>query len=189
MPRPFRPLLMLSTALVMTAAVWAAPAAERFTANAINMNVSAAGTIEIVLDRWSTDAERDKLMKVMMDKGPEKLLDALQDLPRVGYFRSPNSLGWDIHFARKIPQAEGGERLVLVTDRRINFWEAANRPRSIDYPFTVIELRLNREGEGEGKISVATKIIADKEANIVTLENFDTQPVMLTHVKRERPSQ
>ena len=34
--------------------------------------------------------------------------------------------------------------MVLVTDRRIGFWEAANQPRSIDYPFTVIELRLNR---------------------------------------------
>ena len=55
---------------------------------------------------------------------------------------------------------------MLVTDRRIGFWEAANQPRSIDYPFTVIELRLNSDGEGEGKMSIATKIIADKEDNI-----------------------
>jgi hypothetical protein len=52
---------------------------------------------------------------------------------------------------------EGGERVVLVTDRRIGFWEAANQPRLIDYPFTVIELHLNRDGEGEGKMSIATK--------------------------------
>jgi len=188
MPRLFCAVPLVSIALVLAAAVSAAPAVERFTANAININAGAAGGIEIAIDRWSTDAERDRLMKVMMDKGPEKLLDALQDLPRVGYFRSPNSLGWDIHFARKVRGADGGERVVLVTDRRISFWEAANRPRTIDYPFTVIELRLNGEGQGEGKISVATKIIADKEANIVTLENFDTQPVMLTNVKRERSS-
>jgi hypothetical protein len=48
---------------------------------------------------------------------------------------------------------------------------------------------LNADGEGEGKMSLATKIIADKEANIVTLENFDLQPVMLSHVKHERASQ
>jgi hypothetical protein len=188
MPRPFRSLIPLSFALVATA-VLGAQTTERFTAAAVNMNAGAAGTIDIVVNRYSTDGERDRLMQVMMDKGPEKLLDTLQDLPRVGYFRSPNSLGWDIHFARKLRGADGGERIVLVTDRRIDFWEAANRPRSIDYPFTVIELRLNRDGEGEGKISVATRIIADKEANIVTLENFDTQPVMLTHVKRARASQ
>lgn len=164
-------------------------AGERFIANAVNMNRGAAGNIEIVVERWSTDANRDKLMKVMMDKGPDKLLDVLQDMPRMGYFRAPGQVGIDIHFARRLPLPEGGERVVLVTDRRIGFWEAANQPRSIDYPFTVIELRLNRDGEGEGKMSLATKIIADKENNIVTLENYDTQPVMLNNVKREKASQ
>src|SRR6266508_1504153 len=162
---------------------------ERFTAAAINMNNGAAGTIESVVNRWSTDSERDRLMSTMMSKGPEKLLDTLQDLPRVGYFRTPDSIGWDIHFARRMPGKDGGERLTLITDRRISFWEAASRPRSIDYPFTVIELRLNGDGEGEGKMSVATRIIADKEANIVTLENYDIQPVQLKNVKHERVSQ
>jgi hypothetical protein len=124
-----------------------------------------------------------------LERGPEKLLDALQDMPRVGYFRTPDSIGWDVHFARRTPLPDGGERVTLVTDRRIGFWEASRQPRSIDYPFTVIELRLNREGEGEGKMSIATKIIADSENKIVTLENYDTQPVMLTNVKRERASQ
>jgi hypothetical protein len=188
MPRLFRRFIPL-TAVLATAAALSAQPPERFTAAAINMNRGAAGTIEIVVNRWSTDGERDRLMAVMMEKGPEKLLDALQDLPRVGYFRTPGSLGWDVHFARKMPGKDGGERIVLVTDRRIDFWEAASRPRSIDYPFTVIELRLNGDGEGEGKISLATKIIADKEANIVTLENFDLQPVMLKNVKHERASQ
>lgn len=160
----------------------------RFTAVAVNMNVGASGTVEIVVDRWSTDADRDKLMKIVMDHGADKLLDALQDMPRAGYFRTPNTIGIDIHFARRLPGEDGGERVILVTDRRIGFWEAANRPRSIDYPFTFIELRLNRDGEGEGKMSIATKIIADKENNIITLENYETQPVMLNNVKRERAS-
>jgi hypothetical protein len=175
--------------LTLTAYAQTMGSPARYTANAINMNRGAAGTIEIVVDRWSTDAQRDKLMAVMKDAGPEKLLDALQDMPRMGYFRTPGQVGIDIHFARRVPQAEGGERVVLVTDRRIGFWEAANQPRSIDYPFTVIELRLNRDGEGEGKMSIATKIIADKENNIVTLENYDLQPVMLTNVKAEKVSQ
>jgi hypothetical protein len=159
---------------------------ERYTANAINMNRGAAGTIELVVNRWSTDAQRDKLMAVMLSKGPEKLLDALQDMPRMGYIRTPDRVGWDLHFARKTPAPDGGERVILVTDRRIGFWEAANRPRSIDYPFTVIELHLNRDGEGEGKMSVATKIIVDKDNNVITLENYDIQPVLLTNIRREK---
>jgi hypothetical protein len=45
---------------------------------------------------------------------------------------------------------------------------------------------LNRDGEGEGMMSLATKIIADKEANTVTLENWGTQPVTLKLVRREK---
>ena len=161
---------------------------ERYLATAIDMNRSASGNIEITVERWSTDAERDRLMKVLLDKGPEKLLDALQDVKRVGYIRTPDSIGWDLRFARKTRLPEGGDRVVLVTDRPIGFWEARNQPRTIDYPFTFVELRLNKDGQGEGKLSLATKIIADKENNIVTLENYDTQPVMLTQVRREKSS-
>jgi hypothetical protein len=190
MPRPLGSLLvaLVCAGATLTVAAQPADAPVRFNANAVNMNAGAAGNVEIVVNRWSTNAERDKLMSTMLKSGPEKLLDALQDMPRVGYFRTPGKLGIDIHFARRRPTAEGGARVVLVTDRRIGFWEAANQPRSIDYPFTVIELQLNREGEGDGKISVATKIIADAENNIITLENYDTQPVMLTSVKTERAS-
>jgi hypothetical protein len=192
MPRAFR--FAFAMAVVCSAA--AAPSRalhaqtmgspERYTANAINMNRGAAGPIEIVVNRWSTDGQRDQLMAVMMSKGPEKLLDALQDMPRMGYIRTPDSVGWDIHFARKIPGKDGGERVVLLTDRRIGFWEAANRPRSIDYPFTHIELRLNRDGEGEGKMSIATKVIYDKKDNMISLENFQTSPVLLNNIRREK---
>ena len=191
MPRPFRRLSVVVAVCSAAAAISLSLHAqtmgtpERYSANAINMNRGAAGPIEIVVNRWSSEKDRDALMSVMMNKGPEKLLDALQDMPRAGYIRTPDSIGWDLHFARKMPGGDGGERVVLLTDRRIGFWEATNRPRSIDYPFTVIELRLNRDGEGEGKMSLATKITADRENGIVTLENWDLSPVLLTNVKRE----
>jgi hypothetical protein len=164
---------------------------ERFTALAVNMsNVgrSGAGTIEIAVDRWSTDAERDRLLTTLMDRGADKLLDVLRDMRRVGYIRSPNSLGYDLHYARRTPLPDGGERVVLATDRPVGFWEAVNRPRSIDYPFTIIELHLNADGEGEGKLSIATKIVAEKESNTIVLEDYANQPVLLTSVKRERRS-
>jgi hypothetical protein len=192
MPRPFRSLVTFAAALASAALLSLAVSAqttgtpERYTASAMNINNGAAGNIDITVERWSTDKQRDALMAVMLQKGPEKLLDALQDMPRMGHFGAPGNLSWDIHFARKVPLPDGGERVVLITDRRIGFWEAANQPRSIDYPFTVIELRLNKDGEGEGKMSIATKIIADKEHNMISLENYDTQPVRLTNVRREK---
>jgi hypothetical protein len=164
---------------------------ERFTALAVNMsNVGRTGanTIEIAVDRWSTDAERDKLMTTLMEQGPDKLLDVLRDMPRVGYFRAPTTIGYDLHFARRTPLPDGGERVVLATDRRISFWEAANQPRSINYPFTIIELHLNGDGVGEGKLSLATKISADPVSKTVVLEDYANQPVLLQSVKREKRS-
>jgi hypothetical protein len=54
----------------------------------------------------------------------------------------------------------------------------------MDYPFSLVELRLNAQGEGEGKWSAATKIMADKVNRTMVLENWSAQPVMLTSVKR-----
>jgi hypothetical protein len=158
---------------------------ERYSATAMNINNGRAGNLDITVNRWSSDKQRDALMAVVMQRGPEKLLDALQDMPAVGHFGAPGNLSWDIHFARKMPLPDGGERVVLITDRRIGFWEAANQPRSIDYPFTFIDIRLNRDGEGEGKMSLATKVIYDKKDNMISLEDFQTSPVLITNVKRE----
>ena len=162
---------------------------ERFTATAINtggtLGRTGAQQVEIVVDRWSTEAERSRLMSVLLDQGPAKLLDALQAVGRLGYIRTPDSLGYELHFARKTAGEEGGEHITIATDRYISFWEAANRPRTIDYPFTVIELHMTPNGEGEGKLSIATKISADKARQTIVLENFGIQPVLLTNVRRE----
>ncbi len=161
---------------------------ERFVATAVSIATpgpTGAGTVEMVVERYSTDEERDLLLKTLLEKGSDKLLDTLQSMKRVGYIRTPNSIGYDLKYARKMPLDEGGEQIVLATDRYITFWEAANRPRTIDYPFTLIEMRIGRDGEGEGKMSLFTKIMYDKKKNQIVLENYASQPVLLTKVRRE----
>jgi hypothetical protein len=162
--------------------------AERFTALAVNMGSPArftTATVELVVNRWSSEAERDRLLSVLLEKGPNQLLEALRETPRVGYIRTPDSIGYDLHYAQKMPGEDGGERVVLATDRYISFWEAVNRPRTIDYPFTVIELRIGTDGKGEGKMSLFAKIVADKKNKTIILEDYGTQPVLLQSVRRE----
>ena len=188
----------LPTLVIVCAAVFAlavgtlvakAVALERYVALAVNLGgtpgPTGAGTVEITIDNWSTDAQRDQLMKTLIDKGPEKLLDTLQKMPRVGSIRTPNSIGYDLRYARKNPLDEGGDQIVLATDRFIGFWEASNRPRTVDYPFTVIEMRVAKDGVGEGKMSLFTKITYDKKKSQIVLEDYGSQPVLLTQVRRE----
>ena len=103
-----------------------------------------ASQVDITINRWSTSAESQRLMAVLKEKGPERLLDALQDAKSVGTIRTPGNLAYDLRFASSEPGEDGGTRIFLVTDRPVSYWEAVNRPRVSDYPFTFIELRSTR---------------------------------------------
>ena len=56
----------------------------------------------------------------------------------------------------------------------------------MDYPFTLIEIRLKADGTGEGKASIATKITYNKKTKTVELENYSSEPLRLTNVKIEK---
>ena len=188
--------LNASCRLVLTcvglAALIAAPAVlesrqqEKFTGFAINTNSGpSTATVDFTVTRWSTDDERAQLLAIIKEnKDPtDKLLRALQKLPKVGYIRTPDRLAWDLHYARQSPLDEGGRQIVLATDRPIGFWEARNQPRSYDYPFTIVQVHLDRNDAGSGKILAGTKIFIDKKNNLV-LENFAQQPVRFNEIKR-----
>jgi len=175
--------LALSVAVPAAQSNMARP--EKFTAFAVDTSNTApratATSVDITITRWSTDEERDRLLSVFREKGQDALLSALQKLPVVGGIRTPGSLNYDLHFARQKPDAEGGRMVFLMTDRYITGWEAMNRPRTLDYPFTLVQLQLDREGKGVGKASIATRITEEPDGTI-DLENFSNQPVMLTEV-------
>jgi hypothetical protein len=159
---------------------------EKFTAFAVdasNMTARAqTSPVDITISRWSTDADRERLLSILRDKGQDALLDALQKMPVVGYINTPGSLRYDLRYARQVPQAEGGRRIVVATDRYIGSWEAANRPRTVDYPFTVVELQVDKTGHGKGWASIYTKVTATPNGD-VELENYANEPVMLNDVK------
>lgn len=193
-----RPVLLASS--IFTAALMLAPAAARaqealeIDAFAINMSNIATGAnarVDITINTWSTAEERERLITTMLEKGSNALLKELQKAPVKGRFRIPTakppdphhlSLGLDIRYAWQVPLPEGGKRIVLAMDRYIGFAEARNQPRSIDYPFTLLQIQVDKNGKGEGKMAVATKIKFDKEKKVIELENYATEPVRLNNL-------
>jgi hypothetical protein len=181
---------LVATAGLLFASSWSTAQTsgekEEFTAVAIvNNNLgSGAGTVLMEVTRWSTEAERSRLVNTLLQKGPTALLDELRDNQSTGTIRTPDSLGYDLRFAQQTPTEEGGRRIVLATDRPIGFWEATRRPRTFDYPFTVIQMQIGRDGHGQGTLSYATKIQA--HGNTIELENFASSPVMLTEIRAEK---
>jgi hypothetical protein len=163
---------------------------ETFTSFAINMNSGPkTATVDISIERWSTDAERDALLAILVEekdrhRANQALLKALQKMPKAGYIRTPQTLAWDLRYARQNPMEDGGRQIVVATDRPIGFWEARNQPRSMDYPFTILEMRMNKEDKGEGKMLAGTQIYIDKKTKSLVLENYGQQPVRLNEIRK-----
>jgi hypothetical protein len=184
----FRPLTVMPALMVLVCSLALAQTngqPERFTANAVSLSPqygTGQQTVEINVNRWSPPSDRETLIAALM-KSPEELLKQLQKIRPVGTIRTPDSIGYDLHYAQQTPLPEGGRSIVIATDRPIGFWEAANRPRSIDYPFTVIQMNLDRNGMGSGTMSYATRITTKN--NIIELEDFATQPIMLNNIRAD----
>jgi hypothetical protein len=160
-----------------------------------NVATGANAVIDIRVNKWSTDQERTQLISTLVDKGQDKLLDTLRDLPEKGRISIPGRqgpdpnqtrLGWVLRYAMKTPLEDGGTRILIATDRYMTFAEVRNRPRTYDYPFTFLEIHLNKEGTGEGKMAVATQLQFDKKKNTIVFENYSSEPVRLTNVKVEK---
>ena len=165
---------------------------EAFAVNMSNIGTGSNAQVQMYVDKWSPAAERDLLITTMVEKGPQDLLKTLQKLPVKGRFQIPGLRGSDPHnlrlglqlrYAWQAPQPEGGRRIVLAADRYIGMAEAQQQPRTIDYPFTLFEIRVNKDGEGEGKLAYATKIRFDKKDKVIELENYSSEPVRLNNVK------
>ena len=181
--------MLLALPLVLCPSIHAVFAASdpvlALRAFAVSMTRGRANTLDIVIERWSTDEEREKLRGVLVEKGGgEALLSALQHVkPRCGYIRSSRSLGWGIQYCRETALPDGSRRIVLATDRRISFFEARNQPRSRDYQVLLIEIRLRSDGKGEGKLAEAAKVDYDRDSNAIQIENYGQEPVRLTQVE------
>jgi hypothetical protein len=120
---------------------------------------------------------------------PESALAAaLGNAPAVGDLWSSESVGYSLSYAVRIPEAEGRERIILITDRRlggyVNLWKPVGPAPANKYEFSLIELRLNAKGEGEGKISLTGNVVIDTAAKTFALENYDALPVVLRNVRR-----
>ena len=75
--------------------------------------------------------------------------------------------------------------IVIATDRPIGFWEATSRPRSFDYPFTVIQMKLDRERNGIGDACRTRRGSRRTKNNVIELEDFATQPIMLNNIRAD----
>jgi hypothetical protein len=202
--------LMIATAMALVASAWTVttwaqssqqPSATdkvRIVGWALNMSNIATGanqTIQIDIDGWSNPSQRQHLIDTFLEKKQDGLVRELEKQPELGRFRFPGymgpdpnnvmRLGTDIRYAMSFPLENGGRRIVIITPRVIGFQEARNQPRTVDYPFSLFEMRFDKAGKGEGRLAYATQISFDKKKNSIEIENYSSEPVRLNELKLE----
>lgn len=169
---------------------------ETFTATTANMEPEGIA-LRINVLRWSGDDERRGALEVLTDPdhaaSADGDLDVLIELPTLGYvWPDDSALGYAIKYARRDPAADGGERLTFVTGRRIGRfarepWAPAGTPDDALRPFTVVELRLDANGDGAGTMSPAADFAFDETQQTVALVDYDAAPTLLVEAQRQPP--
>ena len=191
------------------------PVPETFTATTTNME-PAGESLNFSVLRWSSEEDRREVLSILTpeeaeseeteNEDAESAEDpprasvlrqpppqALQELPSVGYlWPGSNGVGYSLKYAYRLAMPNGGERITFITGRSLGAfarepWRAVDEPNPPVTGYTVIELRLDADGNGEGKMSLAADVMFDTEAGTVALDNYDTTPVLLEAVTREPP--
>jgi len=155
-----------------------------FAMNFTGVGSGGSGEIDLIIERWSTDQERDQLQGVLAEKGGTGLLQALQQIrPRVGYIRSSRLPTWEVQFAQSSPLPDGGRRIVLATDRPLTAAERSKHNRTDEYEFLLVEIRLDEQGKGEGRTAEGTKVKFNKDTRSIEIDQYSAEPVKLINVE------
>jgi len=143
-----------------------------------------SGRLSVDIDRWSTAAERDHLVATITERGPEKLLDAFGEVGRLGTLYWPGGLEYTIEYAWRTQRPDGSTDVVLVVDRPLWMWWSSSAP-STPYPFAVVQMRLAKDGAGDGRVSLGVPVAADKTLGVV-LTDFAKAPLVLADVRHDQ---
>jgi len=176
---PKAALLAVAVALLVSGGLGAQSHGDQFVGTIANMEGGGTAPVVIHIDHYSSDQEVANLKGILAEKGPDALRDALWDL-EAGYIRVQGGLGYPVAAARSKPEADGGRVVRLMIDRPISFREAANNLRSMDYPFSYIEIHLDASGKGDGKLIAAAKV--SLTGNTVEIESLGVQPFKLLDI-------
>ena len=115
------------------------------------------------------------------------LTAAIGRAPTLGYIWTSEVVGYSIKYAYRMSMPDGGERIILATDRRLGgsslSWKlTAAAATPTDYDFTIFEIRLDSKGLGEGKTTLTTKVVVDNDARTLALENYAGTPAVFQSV-------
>lgn len=114
-------------------------------------------------------------------EAPGGIPAVLQSAETVGYIWTAESAGYAVRYAWQIQQPDGGERIILALNDRFatrnpTLWSSAPPE---DPPYSLIELRLDSQGRGEGR-----NVLPVAVAYALGLDGYEAAPPLLEGLTR-----
>ena len=135
----------------------------------------------MTIDRRTTDGDATAMLQTLERGGQDDFLREIED-NELGRFSFDGRVGLPIN-AVLIDRDGGDTRIRAVFKRWIGFGELRRGLRSVDYPFTYVEIRFDqRTGRGDGTIIPAARVRA-RGSNTLEVEDFGTFPGRLMGVR------
>lgn len=137
----------------------------------------------LTINNITPEAEVTRLLDLLKRDGQDKFWDAVSKEKHCT-IQIGSGLSRDLN-AVWVTQTEDGRKISAVAERWLGFGELRRGARSVDYPFTYIELFVQEDGDVEGTLFPAARVRA-KSGNTIEVENFGIYPARLVNIKRKK---
>jgi len=164
-------------------------AIEHLTAKSALMTSSARLTlrpVDIAISQWSTYDNHLALSEALLEKGPAAFTSLLCSFGSVGTITVMDAPPVAIRYAWFVEERSGSRRIYLGTDEPVPLAWAFFRRFPEAESLTFIELRMNPNGVGEGKLSEAESLSVDESRNVIELRDYARRPLHLLRVRSDR---
>jgi len=162
-----------------------APETFRASARVTNQaGLSGAAYVDIHIDKYSADKDRDAMLATFKSGGYPALVDALRKAPQVGTVK----VGTDtfvVRWAREQRSGENKRTISVVTDKPMLFVGGGNvnaKPRE-GYDLAIIQFDIDDAGVGQGTMAAAAKV-KPGGPNGLQVDDYADQPIKLVNISR-----
>jgi hypothetical protein len=160
-------LLMLTAVTPAISADEMKPATIDATAMGTSTQLGKNVSIKVIINRFSTEEERQVLVAAFKKGQSQGLVDALSKTKPAGRIAITGTLGYDLAYIRLV-RTPTGRRIRFATNRLIRIGEAYNAGPSMAYDLTAGEFDLNDadKDKSTGVLYPACQLIINKKGEL-----------------------
>ena len=161
------------------------PGREVYTGNIIyfgGVRGTITTTFTLTINSYTPPQQVDQFLNILRSGGQDELMRAIGNDKR-GTIQIGAQVGRDINAVWESQDEEEGRKINVLFERWLGFGELRRGARSVDYPFTFVEIYLDDRGRGEGSMIPAARIRA-KRGQTIEIENFGIYPARLNNIRR-----